>query len=133
MAALTDYAEAQTLNWLTQQAAPNAPIPPVLPLRIGLVVVIGTDAVRGTEVVGGGYIRQIGAFGPGPGGQSSNLGLVRYDNMPEIIAPGVVGFEIWDSAATPIRWWWAPLTTARTYTAGDAAEFPPGELVLAID
>jgi hypothetical protein len=93
----------------------------------------GTEATNGTEVAGGGYVRQIGGFGPSSGGQSSNLGLVRYDNMPDITAPGVVGFEIWDSAATPVRWWHAPLTTARTYAAGDAAEFPPGELVLAID
>lgn len=130
MGALTDVAENFTLNWLTG----NTPAtPPVFPLRVALMTVVGTDATQGTEVVGGSYARQVAAFTIGSSGQASNTGLVRYTNMPDIATPGVVAFSVWDSAAVPIRWWWALLTTARTYVAGDAAEFPIGELVLAID
>lgn len=133
MTALTDVAENQTLNWLTGQTAGNAPVPPVLPLKVALVTVQGNDASVGTEVAGAGYARQNATFGPAASGQSANTNLVRYDNLPDIPSPGVVGFEIWDSGATPRRWWWAALTTPRTYAAGDAAEFPAGELVLAVD
>lgn len=133
MAALTDTAEDQTLNWLTGQTAGNVAVPPTMPLRVALIRVVGDDATPGTEVVGGSYARQPATFAPSSAGQAANTALVRFDNMPDIGAPGVVGFEIWDSAGTPKRWWLAPLTTPRTYVAGDAAEFPAGELVLAID
>lgn len=129
MAALTDTAENSTLAWLTG----NTATAPVLPLKVALMRVIGDDATAGTEVTGGSYARQSAAFSVPSAGQSSNSALVRFDNMPDLGAPGVVAFEIWDSAGTPKRWWWAPLTTPRTYVAGDAAEFPAGELVLAID
>lgn len=129
MTALTDTGEDRTLNWLTG----NTTTAPVLPLMVRLMTTNGTDSTPGTQVTGGGYAPQPGDFSVSSSGQSSNEFLIRYDNMPDISAPGVVGFEIWDSAATPIRWWKAALTTPRTYVAGDAAEFPPGELVLSID
>lgn len=132
MTALTNVAENRSLNWMTG-AATTAP---VLPLRVALVVDIDDDpdANAGTEVVGGSYGRQTITFAASAtNGQNANTNLIRFDNMPDIPAPGVVGFEIWDSATTPVRWWHAPLTTPRTYAAGDAAEFPVGELVLAMD
>lgn len=129
MTALSNTAEDRTLNWLTG----NPTTAPVLPLRVALVTVLGTDAAPGTEVTGGSYTRQTAAFATSSNGQGANTALLRFNNMPDVPAPGVVGFEIWDSATTPIRWWHAPLTTARTYAAGDAAEFPAGELVLAMD
>jgi hypothetical protein len=69
-------------------------------------------------------------------GQISNTAVVRFNNMPLITGTDFVrAFEIWDatSPGAPVRWWWAELTTPRQYQAGDAAEFPPGELVLAMD
>lgn len=130
MGALTDNAENAVLNWLTG----NTPAaPPTFPLRVALMTVAGNDATAGTEVNGGSYVRQTATFAPSSGGQAANTGLVRYTNMPDVAAPGVVAFSVWDSAVTPLRWWWALLTVPRTYVAGDAAEFPPGELVLAMD
>lgn len=129
MTALTDTAENRTLDWLTG----NTTTAPVLPLMVRLMTGNGTDSTAGTQVVGGSYAPQPADFSVSSGGQSSNEFLIRFDNMPDVPNPGVVGFEIWDSAATPIRWWRAPLTTPRTYVAGDAAEFPQGELVLSVD
>lgn len=129
MTALTNTGEDRSLNWLTG----NTTTAPVMPLKVRLVTVLGTDSTNGTAVTGGSYADQPADFSVSASGQSSNEFLIRFDNMPDIGAPGVVGFEIWDSAGTPIRWWHAPLTTPRTYVAGDAAEFPPGELVLSID
>lgn len=130
MGALTDNAENAVLNWLTG----NTPAaPPTFPLKVALMTVVGSDAAPGTEVAGGSYARQTAAFAPSAAGQSANTGLLRYTNMPDVPSPGVVAFSVWDSATVPLRWWWALLTVPRTYVAGDAAEFPPGELVLAMD
>lgn len=129
MTALTDTGENRTLNWLTG----NTTTAPVLPLKVRLMTVNGTDATVGTEVTGGSYAAQTVTFTTASSGQASNSALIRFDNMPDIGGSGVVGFEIWDSAGTPIRWWHASLTTPRTYVAGDAAEFPIGELVLSVD
>lgn len=133
MTALTNAAENRTLNWLTGNVGGSSATPPQLPLRVALVIAIDNDpdANPGTEVTGGGYTRQSVTFVAAVNGQSSNQGIVRFDNMPDVPAPGVVGFEIWDN--NNVRWWHAPLTVPRTYAAGDAAEFPVGELVLAID
>jgi hypothetical protein len=130
MGALTDTGEDRTLNWLTGNVPATAP---VFPLKVALFTVAGSDSVVGTEVVGGSYVRQAATFTVSSGGQASNTGTLRFTNMPDIPIPGVVAFAVYDSAAVPVRWWWALLTTARTYVAGDAAEFPVGELVLALD
>lgn len=133
--ALTNTAEARTLDWLTG----NATTAPTLPLKVRLCTTIPTDTTAGTEVVNGGgstYASQNVAFGAAntTTGQTSNTALVRFDNMPDTTAQGTVkAFEIWDSAGTPVRWWWAQLTAERSYQLGDAAEFPAGQLVLAME
>lgn len=136
MPALTTEAENRTLNWLTRQTNANNSAPQV-GLVVHLVTVNGTDDTNGTKVTGGGYPGGgVGVtFGGAANGQCANTNVVRFDNMPEISgATNVVGFEIWDqNAGGAVRWWWAPLTTPRQYQAGDAAEFPIGELVLAMD
>jgi hypothetical protein len=151
--ALTDDAEIQVLKFLvgadnqgTANHQPGTPaVGPVLPLRVRLTTTVGDDTTPGTQVVAGssGYTPQIVVFGSTvTNGSLANASIVRFDNMPEVVyvegsgpgaQGGVRGFEIWDSAGTPKRWWFAALTNPRGYSAGDAAEFPSGELVLAID
>jgi hypothetical protein len=134
MPALTTIAENRTLNWLTRQGTAND-FAPAVGLEVRLMITNGDDDTNGTEVVGGGYVRQLVTFGAAANGQCSNTNVIRFDNMPDISgATFVRGFEIWDRhATTPQRWWHAPLTTPRQYQAGDAAEFPVNELVLAMD
>lgn len=133
--ALTNDAEKSTLDWLTG----NATTAPVLPLKVRLCTSIPTDTTAGTEVTNSGgstYASQNVAFGAANAGtgQTSNTGLVRFDNMPDTTVQGTVkAFEIWDSSGTPKRWWWATLTAERSYQSGDAAEFPIGQLVLAME
>ncbi|MFH8531512.1 hypothetical protein ACH4GE_24215 [Streptomyces tendae] len=47
-------------------------------------------------------------------------------------AATVVGVEVWDSATTPVRLWYGPLTTERTTAAGDDSRFLAGDLTLAL-
>lgn len=147
--ALTNNAELEVLRFLIAAGTGTVPndqpgqvaVGPVLPLKVALTTTVGDDATPGTEVVKGasGYVRQRVVFSSTLGdGTVANSNVVRFDNMPDVVlngdgTGGVRGFEIWDSAATPKRWWFAQLTQARGYAAGDAAEFPVGELILAID
>jgi hypothetical protein len=131
MAALSDIASERTLNWLTGQTT----VAPVTPLRVALLTVLGDDTSAGVEVTGGGYTRQ--TFIPTPAGtdgsgQTSvkNSTLIRFNNMPAVT---VVGFAIYDSAGTPFRWIYAPLSAPRSFSLGDPAEFAVGDLVVTAD
>lgn len=127
MAALTDAAAQQVLNWVTAQPTTA----PVAPLVVALETVAGDDVTPGVEVTGGGYARQlyIPVLASTASGVTSvrNAQLIRFENMPAIT---VVAFAIYDSAPTPFRWLYAALTTPRTFSAGDPAEFAIGELVI---
>jgi hypothetical protein len=124
---LTDTAEARALNWLTG----NATTAPVLPLMVRLMSANGSDATPGTEIVNSGgstYTPQSVAFPVASGTtQTANSADVAFANMPSAT---VVGTEIWDSAGTPIRWWWGALTAQKTTNLGDTAKFLAGALVL---
>lgn len=128
MSALTDAGAERVLNWLTGQTT----IPPVTPLYVALLTTAGDDVTAGTEVTGGGYGRQIYSptIASTAGGVTTvrNANLIRFENMPAV---QVVAFAIYDDAPTPFRWFYANLTTPRTFEAGDPAEFGIADLVIA--
>lgn len=124
MVALTNTAETYTANWLSG----NPTTAPELPFKLALMSVNGDDSIQGTEISGGSYARQQFAFGNTTSGDEvSNDSVIRFDDMP---GGDVVGVEVYDSAATPIRWFYGPLATLRTVTAGDPFEFQIGALKL---
>src|SRR4051812_40166873 len=96
---LTDTAENTVLNAINGVAAALF----TAPLKLRLMTVIGTDATNGTEVTGGSYASQTIAFTSASAGSASNTAQIQYTGMP---ACTVVGFEVWDSNATPKRIWW---------------------------
>lgn len=127
MSTLTNTGEQHVVNWACGR--PEA-VPPVLPYRLVLLSVLGTDTAPGTELQGGSY----------PAGGKScafaaatlnvdgryeclNSAMIRYDNSPD---QTVVGGELWDSGATPRRWFHGPLVVSRDLEAGDPIEFAPG-------
>lgn len=127
---LTDAAEARVLNWLTG----NTTTAPVGPLMARLMVTNGSDASPGVEVTNAGgstYAAQPVTFTAASAGvPASNSADLVFSNMPAIGSPGVQGVEIWDSAGTPFRWWWGPVTLAKTTNLGDPVRIPAGSLVL---
>jgi hypothetical protein len=155
MAALTNDAEVEVLRFLTGQGsvgsgpggatvgtAPTGPAPH-LPLKVALLTnSIVDDTTAPVEVTGGTYARQDVFFAAvtAPSGtsatQTGNSNVVRFENMPDVSAPGVQAFAIYDSrpagSGGPRMWWKANLTNPRTYAAGDAAEFPVNELILEV-
>ena len=100
------------------------------PIKVALVTVIGTDAAAGTEVTGGSYARQSVTFGSASGGSISNSGALNFTSMP---ACTVVGVDIYDSAGTPKRLAYGPLTANKTVSAGDTFQIAAGSLTLSLD
>ena len=124
---LTDAAEARVLNWLTG----NTTTAPTLPLMVRLMTANGSDAAPGTEVVNAGdstYAPQAAAFPSASGTtQTANGSDIVFSNMP---ATTVVGVEIWDSAATPFRWWWGAATAPQATSLGNPLRILAGTLIL---
>lgn len=126
MSNLTDVGESNTLKWLLGQATTA----PTTPLENRLMTADGTDAAAGTEVTGGSYAPQDVTWAAESGGASDNSAALTYTDMPAVTVTGV---ELWDSAATPLRWWHGALTASRTLNAGDTFEIPIGDLDLSMD
>lgn len=123
---LTATAENLALDWLTGVGTPTRP---TTPLKVALVTTLGTDTAAGTEVTGGTYTRQDLTVAAGVNGATANAADIIFTGMP---ATTVVGVEVWDSATTPVRLWYGPLTTERTTAAGDDSRFLAGDLTLAL-
>jgi hypothetical protein len=102
---------------------------PTTPLKVALVTAAGDDATAGTEVTGGSYTRQTLTVGAASAGAVSNSADLVFSGLP---ACTVVGWEIWDSAGSPVRWWYGPLNTSRTVLAGDEYRIPAGSLNLSL-
>lgn len=109
---LTDTGENRVVDWLFGTATTA----PTLPLRMALVTAAGTDSTAGTEVTGGSYTRKNLAVAAAVNGAVSNSADLTFTAMP---ACTVVGWEIWDSASTPIRWSYGPFDAPKTLAAGD--------------
>lgn len=122
---LSNTAENRTLDWLmgTTTTAPSGA------LKVALVTAAGDDATAGTEVTGGSYVRKTVTVGAASGGAVSNSADLDWTGMP---ACTIVGWEIWDSAGTPIRWWYGPLDSSKTLAAGDEFKLIASSLALSI-
>jgi hypothetical protein len=126
---LTDGAEARSLNWLTG----NATTAPVLPLKVRLLSALGNDSTPGTELVNAGgstYAAQNATFTVATAGvPAQNTADIVFTNLPAVPG-GIQGLEVWDSAGTPFRWWWGPVTQPKTTNLGDTARILAGTLIL---
>ncbi|CUW31770.1 phage tail fiber protein [Streptomyces reticuli] len=122
---LTNTGENRALDWILG----GSPTAPTAPLKVALVTAIGDETTAGTEVTGGGYARQTLSVGAAVAGATSNSADLVWTNMP---AATVVGVEVWDSAGTPVRLWYGPLTVSRTVAAGDELRLVAGALTFSL-
>lgn len=116
-------------NKLIDHVNLTASYTPTSPLKLALVTALGSAGSAGTEVTGGSYSRQTIAFSAASAEVAVSSGTVTFAGMPTAT---VVGLEIWDSAGTPVRLWWGPVTASRTFTAGDAAIFAAGQVSVSL-
>jgi hypothetical protein len=113
------------------------------PLYMRLMTSNGSDTTLGTELAsGGGYENGVGislaASLGAPAGQPtasptvSSTAVITQVNMPAVPSPGLQGTEYWDSASSPARKWWIPLSAAKTTNAGDTFSVAIGALTFTL-
>ena len=101
--------------------------------HIRLMTVNGSSTSNGTELAGGSYVAHTGiVYTTGSGGQfaaavyGTTSGSIQtnatlsHAGMPSAT---IVGIEIWDSAGSPLRWWWGGLSTPITTSSGNTLSF----------
>lgn len=110
--------------------------------HVRLMTTNGSSTGNGTELSGGSYVQGTGivyttgtsgtftasTYSSGSGSTQTNAALSQA-GMP---AATTVGIEIWDSAATPLRWAWAALSSAITTNPGDTLTFSSGAILAAL-
>jgi hypothetical protein len=92
---------------------------PTSPLKLALTTTSPSTTAAGTKVSGGSYADQTIAYGAGSAADppvATNSGTLTYSNMP---AATVTSLDEYDSAGTPIRRWFGPLTASKTTNSGD--------------
>ena len=122
---LPDIIENQLLDALVGTTAYSV----TTPIKLALVTANGSDSAAGTEVTGGSYARQTITFGAASSGQIANNASVTFTSMP---ACTVVGIELYDSAGSPKRLAYGPLTNTRTVSSGDSVEFATSSVTLSL-
>lgn len=123
MASMTDYLEDKVRDHVLRGIAYTSP-PTVY---LGLFTTATTDAGGGTEVVGGSYGRNAVAFSAGAAGSGAadNTAAELFSNMP---ACTVTHAALFDAASGGNMLMHAPLSAPKTVGAGDALNFPIGDI-----
>lgn len=122
---LTNYAENKVLDHILGITSYSMPTP-----YIALYTVAPTDASSGTEVTGGSYARQAGAFSASSGGASANSGNIDFAGMP---ACTVVAVAITDASTSGNILVYGTLAANKTLDAGDTLRISTGDLDITID
>lgn len=94
---------------------------PTTPMKLSLETVAGTAAAAGTEATG--YTRPTIAFAAASGQATSNSGAL---SVAFTASNTVVAVAVFDSAGTPVRKAFGPLTTSRSVVNGDTLSFAIG-------
>ena len=125
MAGFSDYLEDKVLDHVFGGTAYTAPAT----LYVALYTVAPTDTGGGTEVTGGSYARQTGAFtvsGTNPT-QASNSSAIEYPtatgNYGTVVAVG-----IFDASSSGNLLAYANLTASKVVSTGDVFRFNTGDL-----
>lgn len=126
---LTNAAETAALRFLLGQS----PTAPTAPFKVALFTSNPTETgAAGTEVSGGGYVRQTITFAAEAGGASSNSAQIDF---PAASASwGVIThIGIYDSAGTAVMYWYGPLGASVTINNTDIFRINAGDITVALD
>ena len=125
MAGFSDYLEDKVLDHVFGGNAYSAPST----LYVALYTVAPTDTGGGTEVSGGGYVRQSSAFtvsGTNPT-TASNSAAIEYPTATADYGT-VVAVGIFDASSSGNLLAYANLTTSKVVSTGDVFRFNTGDL-----
>ena len=125
MAGFSDYLEDKVLDHVFGGNAYTAPST----LYVALYTVAPTDTGGGTEVSGGGYVRQSGAFtvsGTNPT-TASNTAAIEYPTATANYGT-VVAVGIFDASSSGNLLAYANLSASKVVSTGDVFRFNTGDL-----
>lgn len=122
---MSGWTDATCNQILDDQLGTTARTAPTAPMKLALETVAGTGSTAGTEAAG--YTRPTIAFGAAASKQAANSGALT---IPVSTAQTLNAIAIYDSAGTPVRKAWGPLSTPRTVAAGDSLAFAAGSVVV---
>jgi hypothetical protein len=125
MAGFSDYLEDKVLDHVFGGNAYTAPTT----LYVALYTVAPTDTGGGTEVTGGSYARQTGAFtvsGTNPT-TAANSSAIEYPTATANYGT-VVAVGIFDALSSGNLLAYANLTTSKVVSTGDVFRFNAGDL-----
>lgn len=103
------------------------------PFKLRLMTTAGSNTANGTEASGNGYTTggtSLGssAFGTPSGGVSTNNNAVSFTASGGNLGGGaILGVEIWDTAATPLRYLQGTITSV-TVATGNTLNFAAGSI-----
>lgn len=102
---------------------------PTTPMKLSVETTAGTTSAAGAEF--GSTTRPSIAFGAATGTPpvASSTGTTTV-----VVGAGGTAnaIAIYDSAATPVRKWWGPLSSPRTVVSGDSLAFAAAAITLSI-
>ena len=130
MAGFSDYLEDKVLEHVFGGNAYSAPST----LYVALYTVAPTDTGGGTEVSGGGYARQTGAFtvsGTNPT-TASNTAAIEYPTATANYGT-VVAVGIFDASSSGNLLAYANLTASKVVSSGDVFRFNAGDLDITLE
>ena len=128
MGAFSDYLENKILDLTLRQVAFSTPAP----AKIALYTSPPYDGGTGTEVSGGGYVRQTGTFAAAANGKTSNSAVISFPAATSGWGT-VTHFGIFDATTGGNLLYWAPLTQSKAISTGDVARFNVGTLTVSLD
>ena len=105
---------------------------PTTPMMLALMTANGSQSAAGTEATGGSYARKnltTATPANSTNGVLTSNAQIDFTNMP---ASTITGIEVYDSAGSPRRAWFGPLTANKTLSAGDTLSFASGALVFTL-
>lgn len=126
---MTNGGESQALKFLLAQS----PTAPTSPFKLALFTSDPTETgAAGTEVSGGSYARQTITFAAESGGASSNSAQIDF---PAATAGWgtITHIGIYDSAGTPVMFWYAPLSASVTIATTDIFRVNAGDITVSIN
>jgi hypothetical protein len=103
------------------------------PYKLRLMTTAGSNTANGTEASGNGYPAAgtsmgSSAFGAPSGGVATNSNAVSYTASGGNLGGGaIVGIEVWDTAATPLRYLQGTITSV-TVATGNTLNFAAGSI-----
>lgn len=125
--AFTDYLENKLVAHTFSNTAYTSPST----VYVALYTVAPTDSSTGTEVSGGGYVRQSAAFTT-TGNAATNAAAIEYATATGNYGT-VVATALLDASSGGNMLAFATLSASKTISTGDVFRIPAGDLDITLD